>query len=309
MSFYFKNIKPGVESESDDEEDFEKLLKRNNQKHGDDSSDDELRTLSFGSLKKADAMMGEEEEENNDNRKSNGKPIYERKLQRNTKSEPERAEQSESEPEPESGSESGSSDSEFFEEHSSKKSGDKSRKLKKKNKHAPTEQTAKKPVSKVRDIPGLNIPKNQNPYLYQDIRFDKATGGPIDSTVIRRRYGFLDEYRQKEIEEMQSMLKDRKLVSKLPQEEVESIEKNLQSTNSRLQTMKNRDLENEIVKDYENKLNKGNNSKFHLKRSERRKLVQTWKFEHMKSKQREKVMERKRKKRLGKEFKQFEFNR
>lgn len=72
--------------------------------------------------------------------------------------------------------------------------------------------------------------------------------------------------------------------------------------------MKNRDLEHNIIKDYEESLNKENKNKFHLKRSEKRKLVQKWKFEHMKSKQREKVMERKRKKRLGKEFKQFEFN-
>lgn len=45
-----------------------------------------------------------------------------------------------------------------------------------------------------------------------------------------------------------------------------------------------------------------------MKKSEKRKVVQKWKFDHMKAKQREKVMERKRKKRLGKEFKQFEFH-
>lgn len=297
MSYYFKNIKPGVESESDEGEDLEKLLRRNNQDDPRESSDDELRTLSFESLKKADTMMEEEEDETGKaNRKSKGKPS--KPPRPSTKRELVPEQESESE------SDSGSSDSEFFEE-GSKKDGDKK---KKKNKHAPTEQSAKKPVSKVREIPGLHTSKNQNPKLYQDIRFDKSTGGPIDSSIIRRRYGFLDRYRQREIEEMESVLQDRKLISKLPPEEIESIEKNLQSTKSRLQTMKNRDLEHNIIKDYEESLNKENKNKFHLKRSEKRKLVQKWKFEHMKSKQREKVMERKRKKRLGKEFKQFEFN-
>ncbi|GAV51688.1 hypothetical protein ZYGR_0AF01590 [Zygosaccharomyces rouxii] len=302
MSYYFKNIKPGVESESDEGEDLERLLKRSNQDDVDESSDDELRTLSFGSLKKADTMMEEEEGSGSkSNRKLKDKPSRPPK----PKSKPEFVPEQESQSEPES--DSGSSDSEFFEEESSKKDGDKKKK-KKKNKHAPAEQSAKKPVSRVREIPGLHISKNQNPKLYQDIRFDKSTGGPTDSSIIRRRYGFLDEYRQREIEEMESMLKDRKLISKLPPEEVESIGKRLQSTKSRLQTMKSRDLEHNIVKEYEESLNKDNKNKFHLKRSERRKLVQKWKFEHMKSKQREKVMERKRKKRLGKEFKQFEFN-
>ncbi|CAR25690.1 hypothetical protein ZYGR_0A02560 [Zygosaccharomyces rouxii] len=298
MSYYFKNIKPGVESESDEGEDLERLLRRNNQDDADESSDDELRTLSFGSLKKADTMMKKEED-------------GDRKLNRKIKDKPSKQVKYESEqesaPEQESESESGSSDSEFFEEESSKKNGDQKKK-KKRSKHAPAEQSAKKRVSKVREIPGLHLSKSQNPNLYQDIRFDKSTGGPTDSSVIRRRYGFLDEYRQKEIEEMESILHDRKLTSKLPPEEVESIERRLKSTKSRLQTMKSKDLEQNIVKDYEQTMNKDNKNKFHLKRSERRKLVQKWKFEHMKSKQREKVMERKRKKRLGKEFKQFEFN-
>lgn len=144
--------------------------------------------------------------------------------------------------------------------------------------------------------------------LYRDIRFDKSTGKALDSSIIRKRYQFLDEYREKEIDELQKLLQDRKFLSKIDQGEREEMEQRLKSMKSRLQSMKNKDLEREILKEYENDMNKNNNTRYHLKKSEKRKVVQKWKFDHMKTKQREKVMERKRKKRLGKEFKQFEFH-
>jgi len=118
----------------------------------------------------------------------------------------------------------------------------------------------------------------------------------------------LDEYREKEIDELQKLLQDRKFLSKIDQGEREEMEQRLKSMKSRLQSMKNKDLEREILKEYESDMNKNNNTRYHLKKSEKRKVVQKWKFDHMKAKQREKVMERKRKKRLGKEFKQFEFH-
>ncbi|AQZ17936.1 RRP36 (YOR287C) [Zygosaccharomyces parabailii] len=295
MSYYFKNIKPGVDSESEGEQDLEKLLNRKDDRSDiDNSSDDELKTLSFGSLKKADALMDQQDEEDLRNQKKLKKTSL-----RTSPPEPQIA--------AESGSElSDSSNSEFFEED--EENSNNSNKKKKRSKHAPSEQSSKKRVPKVRQIRGLSVSKNQNPNLYQDIRFDKSTGSPTDSTIIRRRYGFLDQYRQNEIEQMESLLRDRKYVSKLPQHELEEMEQRLRSTKSRLQTMKNKDLERQVVRDYEKELNKNHKNKYHLKQSEKRKVVQKWKFDHMKAKQREKVMERKRKKRLGKEFRQFEFH-
>lgn len=86
------------------------------------------------------------------------------------------------------------------------------------------------------------------------------------------------------------------------------MEQQVRQMKSRLETVQVMEMEQKIVKDYEAEINKNNKNKFHLKESEKRKVIQKWKFEHMKGKQREKVMERKRKKRLGKEFKQFEFH-
>ena len=45
---------------------------------------------------------------------------------------------------------------------------------KKKNKHAPSESSSKRPVSRIRDIPGLPSRKQQT--LHTDIRFDAAYG-------------------------------------------------------------------------------------------------------------------------------------
>lgn len=302
MSYYFKNIKPGLEPTLEEEDELENVLRNSRNNHEDDeSSDDELKTLSFGSLKKANAMLSEEEEEEEEEVIAK-KSVKERTFEEESVDD----DDIDSNSEDASGSSSDSEDGGFFEnEYKDRKS---SKKTKKKNKHAPTENSSKKRVSKIRKIPGLEVPNSRNSNLYRDIRFDKSTGLPTDTTEIRRRYQFLDEYREKEIKEMEGLLKDRKFVSKISDYEREQMQEQLKSMKSRLQTVKNKDLEHQIIKKYEQDINKDNKTKFHLKETEKRKVIQKWKFDHMKANQREKVMERKRKKRLGKEFKQFEFH-
>lgn len=315
MSYYFKNIKPGYDSESEGD-DLEELLKKNVKTKGitedNESDDDELRALSFGSLKKADAILSEEDEEEAVIRKRDITP------QKKLKVGSFKDKDDESDLNSVSGSDSGSdsdSDSEqtgFFEEDEvdRKTANNNNQKKKKKSKHAPTEQSSKKRVSKRREIPGLNVPQNLNSNLYQDIRFDKSLGDgqPTDNTAARRHYQFLDEYRENEIHELEKLAKDRKFLTKISDYEREEMAERLKSMKSKLQTVKNRDLERQIIKDYEKEINKDNVGKFHLKKGDKRKVIQKWKFDHMKANQREKVMERKRKKRLGKEFKQFEFH-
>ncbi|RLV90205.1 rRNA biogenesis protein RRP36 [Spathaspora sp. JA1] len=179
---------------------------------------------------------------------------------------------------------------------------------KKRSKHGPSEQSSKRPVSKIRDIPGLEVKKTG---LYTDIRFDAAYG-KADLNRARRDYAFLDEYRQSEIKNMEQVLKDKKSANILRESQREEIKLELQSLKSRMDTLKNRDLENQILSSHKQKqlhdfkVGKSSNPYF-LKRSEKRKILQKAKFDAMKPRQREKVMERKRKKRLGKEFKQLEF--
>ncbi|EDO16568.1 hypothetical protein Kpol_1064p50 [Vanderwaltozyma polyspora DSM 70294] len=310
MSYYFKNLKPGQESDSE-EDDLGKVLARNTQQE-DESTDDELKTLSFGSLKKADAILEDEDSEDSEE-EADKKMVNERKrkqVQEELKVSKKRYVEEEFEDDSSDSDSDSGSDNEggFFEEDSGDEIGVKSKKKNKsRHKHAPTEHSSKKRVSKIRKIPGLETSRPKS-NLYTDIRFDKSTGDDIDVNSIRKRYAFLDEYRQKEIDELEGMLKDRKFVNKLGDREYEDMQGNLKSMKSRLQTVKNRDLESKVIKEYEEKINMGNKNRYHLKESEKRKVLQKWKFDHMKAKQREKVMERKRKKKLGKEFKQFEFH-
>lgn len=176
-------------------------------------------------------------------------------------------------------------------------------------KHAPSESSSKKPVSRIREIPGLRSAKDSR--LYQDVRFDAAYG-KADWGRIRKDYAFLDEYRQKEVDEMQSLLKDKALLASMPEREVQDLKLKMQSLKSRLDTLKNRDLSDKIVanhkKEQMKKMRTGEQvNPYFLKQSEKRKMIQKAKFDSMKKSQREKVMERKRKRRLGKEFKQLEF--
>lgn len=330
MSYYFNNLQPNYDSDDEEVnemdlgETLKKVIKRKNH-HGKedreeeddgDENEDEMQTLSVGSLKKADNLLAKEEKQSRQQRQQAKKATAALKLiekKGRTKDKPEDKKKLYKE---ESFDESDSdSDSEgaFFEEEeeeqNDRRSNHNQNKSNKRHKHAPAESSSKKRVSRIREIPGLEQPSNRNSRLYGDIRFDKAMGAiDTDSSVIRRRYAFLDEYREKEIADMERMLHDRKFLSKVSEHDKFEMEGRLKSMKSRLQSIKNKELETKIVKDYETQMNENNKSRYHLKESEKRKVIQKWKFDHMKAKQREKVMERKRKKRLGKEFKQFEFH-
>lgn len=325
MSYYFKNLQPNYESDEDEEvneldlgETLKKVIKRKNQNHHDENEDseqeDEMQTLSFGSLKKAETLLAKEERQSKQHLK---KTTVTKPIENKERKEHKKVYKEEAFDESDSGSDSGSdSDGAFFEEEEEEENENRRlthnnnrKKSNKRHKHAPAEASSKKRVSRIREIPGLEQPSIRNSRLYGDIRFDKAMGAiDTDPSVIRRRYAFLDEYREKEISDMERLLHDRKLLSKVSEDEKFKMEGKLKSMKSRLQSIKNKELETKIVKDYEAQLNESSKSRYHLKESEKRKVIQKWKFDHMKAKQREKVMERKRKKRLGKEFKQFEFH-
>lgn len=271
----YKAIRPSFDDEEEGSSD-EDVLGNSLRARDEDSDNDELSSYSFGALNNAQKQL-------KNGLKKRGNDEYD--------------------------SGSGGSDLEgFFEEEQPKKRQKKGKfESKKRSKHAPTESSTKRPVSRIREIEGL--PSNKESLLYTDIRFDAAYG-KADLGQIRKNYAFLDEYRKDEIAQMQNILKDKKKV--LSEREEEDVRQKMQSLKSRLDTMKNRDLETKILKEHKRgqlakfKLGEQANPYF-LKRSDKRKLIQKAKFDGMKNSQREKVMERKRKKRLGKEFRQLEF--
>lgn len=273
-----------------------------------------MSSLSFDALRRAERQLEEESRKEKAGSQNESKPAL-KNAKRSKEKELERADSFKAKSYTEESfgenSDSSSENEGLFEEEEVVR-GNKNSKAdhgkNKKKSHAPSEQSSKKKVSRIRKIPGLETPKSMNENLYQDIRFDKSLGKAEDYESIRKRYQFLDEYRQKEISELSRLLNDRKFVNKISERERDEMQEKLTSMRSKLQTLKNRDLDRKILKDYETEINKGNKTKYHLKESEKRKVIQKYKFDHMKAKQREKVMDRKRKKRLGKEFKQFSFH-
>lgn len=271
----YKAIRPSFDEDKESSSD-EDILGNSLRSRDEESDNDELSSYSFGALNNA-----------------------QKQLQKGTKMHRNDDYDSDSE----------SSDDEGFFEKEKPKKGPKGGKMttKKRGKHAPTESSTKRPVSRIREIPGL--PSNKESLLHTDIRFDAAYG-KADLAKIRKNYAFLDEYRKDEITQMEAILKDKKKI--LSEREKDHMRQNMQSLKSRLDTMKNRDLETKILKEHKQgqiakfKLGEQANPYF-LKRSDKRKLIQKAKFDSMKNSQREKVMERKRKKRLGKEFRQLEF--
>lgn len=278
-------VKPRYD-DSESENELDSIFSRRSQN---DNDDDDFSSLSFAALSSAQEKLRSQDNMPKHS-KSSQKP---KSYKPGNESESELDSDSDSDSEPESTSTS--------------RNGSKTKTSK--HKHAPSEASSKKPVSTVREIPGLV--KSKGTSLYKDIRFDAAYG-KADLNRIRKDYAFLDDYREKEISEMKKTLNDKKLTLKMSGYQVDKLKFKLQSLQSRLDTLKNRDLADKIVSDHKKeqimrtKTGKQTNPYF-LKKSEQRKMIQKAKFDTMKASQREKVMERKRKRRLGKEFKQLEF--
>ncbi|KAL6933170.1 uncharacterized protein HGUI_03229 [Hanseniaspora guilliermondii] len=188
-------------------------------------------------------------------------------------------------------------------------------KKRKKSKHAPKEEKLSKKISFVRNIPGLEDhdmkERAKAKAKENDIRFDKALGdNNIDYHAIRANYKFLDEYREQEIQRMRQLLKNKKEMAKLDDDQIEEIRRSLQKMENKMYTLKQKDKEHEYLKNYQREINiknqnRNDGNKFYLKESDKRKLLNKFKFDNMDARQRNKVIERKRKRVLGKEMRMF----
>lgn len=165
------------------------------------------------------------------------------------------------------------------------------------NKHSPAESSSKKPVSWIR---GPTTESTQKSTLYKDIRFDPAYG-KADLQKTRKNYAFLNEYRASEVREMKDQLNNH---LGLNDRNKADLRRQIQQTESRLRTFKDRDFEAQVLQDYKKKVKSGEvKGPLHLKRSDQRKLILSEKFKVMKSKDVNKALERKRKRNTAKERK------
>ncbi|RSL41488.1 rRNA biogenesis protein RRP36 [Fusarium sp. AF-6] len=171
-------------------------------------------------------------------------------------------------------------------------------KPKRSSKHAPQEQTSKKPVSRRREI--IADTRRQ----YRDPRFDPLVG-KVDEEKAGRAYAFLDEYREKEMSDLRAQIKKTKDANTK-----EDLKRQLQAMESRKKARKRREEEDNLLKEHrkkEKELVAQGKTPFYLKRSEQKKQLLVKRYEGMSKGQVDRAIERKRKKVAGKEKKELDW--
>lgn len=162
------------------------------------------------------------------------------------------------------------------------------------SKHAPTELSSKRAVSRKR--PAISLPKS----TARDPRFDPFSG-PLRHDAIAKKYAFLNEYQKSELAELKSTLKSNK---KLSDSDREALKKKIMSMESRQKATDAKEKEREILREHRKKekemVEKGKKP-FYLKKSEVKKQALVKKFEGMKGRDKDKAIERRRKKLTARE--------
>ncbi|KAI0550744.1 hypothetical protein F4679DRAFT_191137 [Xylaria curta] len=162
------------------------------------------------------------------------------------------------------------------------------------SKHAPTEMSSKRMVSRKREV--ISVPKVPS----RDPRFSAASGA-IDETRARKAYAFLDEYRDSEMAELKAAMKKTKSAT-----EKEELARTLKSMQSRKEAQTRRDAERDLVAQHrrqEKELVAQGKKPFYLKKSEQKKQLLLERFAGMKKKQVDRTIERRRKKLTARERK------
>ena len=162
------------------------------------------------------------------------------------------------------------------------------------SKHAPQAISSKHAVTRNRTV--IDVPK----VTPRDPRFDPLTG-PVDNNRIKQNYDFLSTYRTSEISQLKSAIRASKNA-----DEREKLQKALKRMENRRQADDAREREQKVVREHrkeEKAKVKEGKKPFYLKEGEIKKRALIERFEGMGEKKRERVMEKRRKKRAGKEKK------
>lgn len=162
------------------------------------------------------------------------------------------------------------------------------------SKHAPAQFSSKKAVSRKRDV----VPSQKT--NHRDPRFEPFSG-VVDKQKVNKDYSFLDTYRDSEILELKSAIRKTK-----DSEGKEKLKRALLSMESRNKAQKMKEQQQEVLKKHR-KEEKGNIEQgkrpFYLKKADQKRMALVERFEGMKGKQVDKVIERRRKKKAAREKK------
>ncbi|KAL4926464.1 putative pre-rRNA processing protein [Aspergillus undulatus] len=175
------------------------------------------------------------------------------------------------------------------------------------SKHAPTVQSSKYAVSRKRTIiEPPSVPRSRDPRFDPTIvgrRGGGSSSGPGNA------YAFLDEYRAAELKDLKTELAK----TKDPKRK-DALSREIRSTTDRLRSIENNKREREILAEHKKRekqlIREGKKaSPYYLKKSDVKKQALLKKYEGMKSKDRAKALERRRKKAASKERKEMPMER
>ncbi|KAI9864549.1 MAG: rRNA biogenesis protein rrp36 [Trichoglossum hirsutum] len=162
------------------------------------------------------------------------------------------------------------------------------------SKHAPTELSSKKAVSRRREA--VMVPKRES----RDPRFDPLTG-PLDEGKTKKNYAFLESYREIEMKSIRDEIRRAK-----DDAVKETLKKELSSMESKKKAQETKDKQQDILNAHrkkEKELIKQGKKPFYLKKAEQKKLALVERYSKLKGKQLSRIIERKRKKKASKERK------
>lgn len=162
------------------------------------------------------------------------------------------------------------------------------------SKHAPAELSSKKAVSRKREV----VPPQR--INHRDPRFEPV-GGSVDERKTKKNYSFLDGYRDSEISELKSVIRKTK-----DSEAKEKLKRALLGMESRKKAQEMKEQQQDVLrqhrKEEKQKIGRGKRP-YYLKKADQKRMALVQRFEGLKGKQVDKVIERRRKKIAAKERK------
>ena len=160
------------------------------------------------------------------------------------------------------------------------------------SKHAPAELSSKKAVSRKREVVPTQKPNHRDP------RFEPSNTA-VDERKTKRNYSFLDAYRESEVLELKLAIHKSE-----DGQGKEKLKRVLLSLESRKKAQHIKKQQQEVLRRHrkveKEKIEQGKRP-FYLKIADQKKMALIERFEGMKGKQVDKVIERRRKKRAAKE--------
>jgi len=166
-----------------------------------------------------------------------------------------------------------------------------SRRPKRSSKHAPTSQSSKHAVSRKRAVVPVATRKVRDP------RFEPLPGSSHPTSAdaaTKKNYAFLKDYQASEMGDLRAAIKKTK-----DESHKETLKRKLLSMESRRKADEAKERQAEVLREHKRKEREAvrqGKQPFFLKRSEVKKQVLVNKFEGMKGKERERAIERRRKK-------------